>query len=67
MAAMTTNGLAVSSSDEAELLACRKAIEFVVDARFLKLVIKGDNVNVIHAISSPFANQSLMGNVVDNI
>ena len=52
MAAMTTTGLKVSSSEEAELLACRRSMEFAVDAGFTKLIIEGDNVNVMQAISS---------------
>ena len=34
---------------------------------FSKVVIEGDNVNVIQAISFPSANLSLLGNVVDDI
>lgn len=57
MAAMSAISPAVRSSDEAELLACRKAIEFARDAGFLELVIEGDNVNAITAISTNVANQ----------
>ncbi|XP_075667056.1 uncharacterized protein LOC142636661 [Castanea sativa] len=67
MAAMSARGPAVFSSEEGELLAGRKAIEFSIGAGFYKLVIEGDNVNVIKSISSPTANLSLLGNVVDNI
>ena len=47
MATMTTSGSKVSRSDEAEMLACRRAIEFAVDVSFSRLIIKGYNVNVI--------------------
>nr|XP_023873852.1 uncharacterized protein LOC111986451 [Quercus suber] len=67
MAAMSVSGPKVSSSDEAELLACRRAIEFVVDAGFSRLSIEGDNCNVIQAISSSSENFSLLGNVVNDI
>ena len=67
MVAMTTSGPKVITSDEAEMLACRRALEFVMDASFSRLIIEGDNVNVIQAISSPLANHSLIGNVVDDI
>ena len=67
MAAMTTSGPKVSTSDEVELLAYRRAIEFVVDAGFSRLIIEGDNSNVIQAISSPLEKFSLFGNVVDDI
>nr|XP_023919229.1 uncharacterized protein LOC112030796 [Quercus suber] len=66
MAAMTASGPKVRTSDEAELLACRRAIEFVVDARFSRMIIEGDNNNVIQAISSSVENTSLFGNVVDD-
>ena len=67
MAAMTACGPAIQTSEEAELLACRRALEFVVDAGFYRLIIEGDNSNVTHAISSSADNNSLFGNVVDDI
>ena len=67
MAAMAANGPKLSSSDEAEMLACQRALESAMDAGFLRLVIVGDNVNVIQSISSPLVNHSLIGNVVDDI
>ena len=67
MAAMTVVGPPVNSSEEAELLACRKAVEFATDARFSELVIEGDNSNVMRAISSSMADLSLLGNVVDDV
>ena len=38
-----------------------------MDAGFSRLIIEGDNINVIQAISSPSANLSFIGNVVDDI
>ena len=67
MVAMSARGLAVHSSEEGELLACRKAVELAIDAGFSRLVIEGDNVNVIKAISSKEANISLLGNVMEDI
>ncbi|KAL0011249.1 hypothetical protein SO802_006357 [Lithocarpus litseifolius] len=67
MAAMTASGPDVHTSDEAELLACRRAVEFAVEAGFSRLIIEGDNNNAIHAISSSKENTSLYGNVVDDI
>ena len=67
MATMTACGPAVQTSEEAELLACQRALEFVVDAGFCRLIIEGDNSNVTHAISSFAENNSLFGNVVDDI
>ena len=67
MAVMTACGPVVHTSEEAKLLACRRALEFAVDARFYRLIIEGDNSNVIHAISSSAENNSLFGNIVDDI
>ena len=39
MAAMTTNGLKVNTSEEVELQACRRAFEFAVDVGFSRLII----------------------------
>ena len=52
MAAMATKGPEVSSSEEAEFLACRKAIEFAIDAGFFELVIEGDNSSVMKVVST---------------
>ena len=49
MAAMVAKGPEVFCSEEAELLACRKAIEFAVDAGFSELVIEGDNSSTFNA------------------
>ena len=67
MVAMTVKGPKVNSSEEVELLACRRSIEFAVDASFTKLIIEGDNVNVMKVISSSRINYSLLGYVVDDI
>ena len=67
MAPMYARVSAVRSSEEGELLACRKAVEFAIDAGFSKMVLKGDNVNVMQAISSQEANISLLGTVVEDI
>ena len=67
MATMTTSGLKVNTNEEAELLACRRAIEFAVDGGFSRLIIEGDNSNVIQAISSSLEIFLLFGNVVNDI
>jgi len=64
---MATKGPAVLCIEEAELLACRKAIEFAVDVGFSEFVIEGDNSSAISVISTMQLDQSLMGNVVGDI
>ena len=49
---MAAKGPKVFCSEEVELLACRKAIEFAMDVGFSKLVIKGDNSSAMKAIST---------------
>ena len=66
-AAMSTVGPSTKNSEEAELLACSRSLEFAVDARFTSLITEGDNVNVIQAISSSLPNHSILGCVVDDI
>ena len=58
MVAISSKGPAVTDSEEVEVLACRKALEFAVDAGFSELVIEGDNISVMKSIASPWANLS---------
>ncbi|XP_023882197.1 uncharacterized protein LOC111994540 [Quercus suber] len=58
MASLTAKGPPVQDSEEAEVLACRKALEFAVDAGFMDVVLEGDNMNVMRSISSGSANRS---------
>ena len=64
---MAAKGLEVFFCEEVELLACRKAIEFAVDAGFSKLVIEGDNSSAMRAISALKDDQSMLGNVTRDI
>ena len=50
MAALSSKGHAMVDSEEAEVVACRKALEFVVDAGFSELIVEGDNINVMNSI-----------------
>lgn len=56
MEAMFTKGPLVRDSENAEILACRKVMEFAIDAGFTDLVIEGDNATVMNSISTPGAN-----------
>ena len=67
VANMFAIGPKVDTSEKAELLACRQSIEFIVDSGFTRLVIEGDNSNVMQEISSNVASYSFIGNVVDDI
>ena len=67
MAAMSAKGEYVHNSDEAEVLACRKALAFAMEAGFSDLIIEGDNSNFMRALSASAVNNSLYGHVVDDI
>lgn len=67
MAAMTVKGPAVQCSEEAELLACPKAMEFVIDTDFTELIVEGDNINATRSTVSAKDNQSALGNIVGDI
>ena len=51
MAALSAKRFAKFDSNEVELLACRKAICFAIEAGFKDLDIKGDNVAVMWSLS----------------
>jgi len=67
MGAMVAKGPKVFCNEEVELLACRKAIEFVVEAGFSELIIEGDNCSVMNVISALQDDHSLPGNVIGDI
>lgn len=67
MAALSAKGPPVQDSDEAETIACRKALEFAIDVGFLDLVIEGDNANVMRAITSNSMDRSRLGIIVEDI
>ena len=67
MAAMTAKGLLVGGSEEAEILACRRALEFAIDAGFTDLVVEGDNAAIMSSLSSSGADQSRLGHIIQDI
>ncbi|XP_075659058.1 uncharacterized protein LOC142628915 [Castanea sativa] len=67
MAAMFAKGPAIADSEEANVLACRRALEFVVDAGFVGLEIEGDNATVMKFLASLCAIKSRLGNIYEDI
>ena len=67
MAALSTRGPLVQDSEEAEVLACQRVMEFAVEAGFTKLVLEGDNSIVMKSINSPQPNMSHLGHVYEDI
>ena len=64
---MSAKGPPIGDNEEAEILACRRVTEFVIDAGFTDLVIEGDNTAVMFSISSLGADQSRLGHIIQDI
>ena len=64
---MSAKGPCVHNSEEAEVMACLRAMEFSKDAGFSRLIIEGDSLNVMRALSDPTENRSLLGHIYDDI
>ena len=67
MAALSARGPAMNDIEEAEAVACRNAMELAIDVGFSKLIIEGDNVMVMSAVSSSSPNWSRLGVIYDNV
>ncbi|KAL0015370.1 hypothetical protein SO802_002439 [Lithocarpus litseifolius] len=67
MAAVSARVLSVQNSEEAEALACRKAVEVAMDFGFRDVTLEGDNISVMNSISSAGINRARLGFVYDDI
>ena len=67
MVAMTAKGPPVGGSEEAEILACRRALEFAIDVGFTDLVVEGDNATIMSSLSSSEADQSWLRHIIQDI
>ncbi|XP_030923859.1 uncharacterized protein LOC115950759 [Quercus lobata] len=67
MAALSSRGLAVLDSEEAEVLACRRALEFAIEVGFSDLIVEGDNANAMRSIVSTQDDWSRLGILFDDI
>ena len=67
MAAMSAKGPTIADSEEAELLTCRRVLEFTMDVGFEELVIEGDNATVLKSISLLRALRARLGNIYADI
>jgi len=67
MAAMSIKRPHVTCSEEAEILACKKALEFFVDAGFSNVILEWDNETVMRAVSSSSWTHSWLGNVYEDV
>lgn len=67
MASLAAKGPPIQDSEEAELLACCKALEFALDAGFMDVVLEGDSLNMMLAISTGKANRLCLGHIYEDI
>ena len=67
MAALAAKGPPVHDSEEAEVLACRTALEFAVDAGFAGLILEGDNVTVVRNLEALRGILSCLGHLYGDV
>ena len=67
MGAIVVRGGAVWDSEEVELMACRKALRFAIDAGFTKIILEGDNAMVMKVISQAQPDLSRLGLIYEDI
>ena len=67
MASMLVKGPYVNSNEEAEVLACRRVVEFSREVGFSRVIIEGDCLNVMRALSVSTENSSLLGHIYEDI
>ena len=67
MAALAAKGSVVRDSEEVEVLACRKALEFAIDAGFMEIILEGDGAVVMQTVSQAQPNLSRLGLIYENI
>lgn len=51
IAAISAKGGALRDSEEAEVLACHKALEFAINAGFMEVILEVDNARVMKTIT----------------
>nr|XP_023921648.1 uncharacterized protein LOC112033098 [Quercus suber] len=67
MAAIVVRGGAVRDSEEVEVMACRKALEFAIDAGFTKIILEVNNAMVLKMISQAQLDLSRLGLIYEDI
>ena len=67
MAAISTKGPPVTGNDEAEIFACRRAVEFAVEYGFAELILEGDNQALMDALRTRQGRSSWLGHVLQDV
>ena len=67
IAALAVKGGVVRDSEEVEVMACCKALEFAIDAGFMEIILEGDRALVMQTVSQAQQNLSGLGLIYENI
>ena len=67
MAALSAKGPPVTCSEEAEVLACQRAVEFAVECGFSEIVVEGDNQMVMSALKLRKRLSSGVGHIIQDV
>ena len=67
MAALSGKGPPAACSEEAEVFACRRAVEFALECGFRELVVEGDNQSVMAALERKSCLLSRVGHILQDI
>ena len=67
MASLSAKGPPVTCSEEAEILACRRAVEFAIECGFSELVVEGDNQPVMTALKLEKNSSSRVGHIFQDV
>ena len=67
IAALSAKDPLVMGSEEAEIFACRRAVEFAVECGFLELVLEGDNQALIDALNKRKGLSSWLGHFLQDV
>ena len=67
MASLSAKGPPVACNEEAKVLACCRAVEFVIECGFTKLVIEGDNQSIMFALSLRNSWSSWLGHILQDV
>ena len=67
MAALAVKGPPIHDSEEVEVLACRKVLEFAVDSGFAELILEGDSVTVMQTLEASRSNMSRLGHLYGDV
>ena len=67
MVVLSARGPPVRDSEEVEVHACSRAMEFAREARFQDLILEGNNVIVMQPLRSSRATYSRLGHIYGDI